>query len=218
MTPRKLVKAYKEVLSHREAMSCILAHGFFFGGMFAFISGSPFVYIELFNIPAENYGYLFGMNVLGMAFCNVLNMRLIDHFPLHRLLRVGVGMSFIASLVMLFNAWSGFGGLAGIAIPVVLYIACCGFTGPNSNSLALSHFPHIAGTANAASGVIRFSIGGITSGLAGILHNGTAYPMVGLMAACGFLSVLSLVVLGSGASQREAQEAVEVSLEHKEAA
>ncbi|MCL6270897.1 Bcr/CflA family multidrug efflux MFS transporter [Sansalvadorimonas sp. 2012CJ34-2] len=219
MTPRKLLQSYKDVMTHREAMSCILAHGFFFGGMFAFISGSPFVYIELFGVPAENYGYLFGMNILGMAFCNVLNMRLMNSFPLHGLLRFGVGMSFLASLIMLLNAWTGFGGLAGIAAPVVLYIACSGFSGPNANALALAHFPKIAGTANAAAGVVRFTLGGITAGLAGILHNGTVYPMVGLMVVCGLLSVLSLIVLGGSREKTEAElETANMPLEQKEAA
>ena len=219
LTPKGLMKAYKEVITHRQAMSYILAHGFFFGGMFAFISGSPFVYIDLYGVPAENYGYLFGMNILGIGLCNILNMRLMNDFSLSTLLRIGIGVSFTASIIMLVNAWFGFGGLAGIVIPVILFISCMGLSGPNSNTLALAYFPHMAGTANAAAGVIRFTISGISSALVGLLHNGTAFPMVGVMAACGLLSVLSLLVLGErNAPAQEGLETSSIPLEHKKAA
>lgn len=203
MNPRELVRAYKSVLTHRQAMSYILAHGFFFGGMFAFISGSPFVYIELFGVPADQYGYLFGLNIIGMGLCNIINMRLMGRFQLRNLLRFGCYTACVAGMLLLFNAWSGFGGLAGIVIPVILFIACMGFTGPNSNALALENFPRIAGTANAAAGVLRFGIGGITAGLAGMLHNGTAIPMAGLMAGCACLSVLCLTFVGGKAAETE---------------
>ncbi|MTI14438.1 Bcr/CflA family multidrug efflux MFS transporter [Sansalvadorimonas verongulae] len=196
MNPRQLVQAYTSVLTHRQAMSCILAHGFFFGGMFAFVSGSPFVYIELYGVPADQYGYLFGLNILGMGLCNFINMRLMGRLPLKKLLRFGCYTAGVAGLILIFNAGTGFGGLAGIVVPAVMFVSCMGFTGPNSNALALENFPKIAGTANAAAGVLRFGIGGISAGLAGLLHNGTAVPMAGLMAGCAILSVLCLTFVG----------------------
>ena len=122
-------------------MGCILTHGFFFGGLFAFVSGSPFVYIELHHVPVDQYGFLFAMNIIGMGLCNIINMRLMGRFQLKTMLSFGSGASCLAGLVLLFNAWSGFGGLAGLVVPVVLFVSCLGFTGPNSNAMALSYFP-----------------------------------------------------------------------------
>ena len=180
LAPREVLRAYREVITHRQAMGCILTHGFFFGGLFAFVSGSPFVYIELHHVPVDQYGFLFAMNIIGMGLCNIINMRLMGRFQLKTMLSFGSGASCLAGLVLLFNAWSGFGGLAGLVVPVVLFVSCLGFTGPNSNAMALSYFPRTAGTANGAAGVIRFGIAGITAGLAGVLHNGTAIPMAAI--------------------------------------
>ena len=192
LTFTRLLDNYRSVLTHRQAMGCILAHGFFFGGMFAFISASPFVYIELFGVEPENYGFLFGANILAMGCCNALNMRLVGRYKERRMLSFGSRLAALAAIVLVINVLTGFGGLAGIVVPVIVYIACLGFTGPNSNAMALSFFPRFAGTANAVAGVLRFGIGGVTAGLAGVFHNGTAEPMAVIMVVCGLLSAASL--------------------------
>ena len=196
--PLELAMTYKSILSNREAMGCILCHAFFFGGMFAFIGGSPFVYIEYFGVPAEQYGLLFGANIVAMAIANMLNMRLLGHFQVFTILRMGCILAGIAATVLLINAVTGFGGLTGVMIPVVFFIGCMGFTGPNSNALALGHFPKNAGAANALAGALRFAIGGITTALVGFLHNDTVLPMAMVMAGCGVLSVLSQLLVKNG--------------------
>ena len=195
VSPAQLIANYKNVIRNREAMGCILCHSFFFGGMFAFIAGSPFVYIELFQVPPEEYGLLFGANILAMAIANMINMRLIGHFQLFSIFRAGCVLAAVAALAVLFSASTGIGGLAGIMMPIIIYIGCIGFTGPNSNALALSHFPKSAGTANALAGALRFTFGGISAALVGILHDGTAIPMTMVMAICGCLSILSLLLV-----------------------
>lgn len=196
MRPADIRRAYWNILSHKKAMSYILAHGFFFGGMFAFISGSPFVYIELFGVPAEHYGYLFALNIVMLAICNIVNMQLMRHFDLKTLLLVGCGIACVAGLVLLVNTSIGFGGLAGVVVPCMMFVGMMSFSGPNANTLTLELFPQSAGTANAAAGVMRFGLGGITAGLAGILHDGTAVPMAAIMAGCGILAVICLIALG----------------------
>ncbi len=190
----KLAKTYGSVISNREAMGCMLCHAFFFGGMFAFVAGSPFVYIELFGIPVEEYGLLFAANILALGAANMMNIRLIGQLELFSILRAGSLLACTASLILLFNVWQGIGGLLGVMLPVIVYVACIGFTGPNSNALALAHFPKSAGTANALGGTLRFGIGGITTALVGYFHDGTAWPMAVIMAGCGILSVGALML------------------------
>ena len=201
--PSKLALNYITILSQREAIGCILCHAFFFGGMFAFITGSPFVYIELFGIPAEDYGLLFAVNILSMILTNMINIRLVDRFALPVILRMGSLLAAGASLILWLNAFTGNGGLAGLMIPIALYIACIGFTGPNSNAVALSYFPNSAGSANALAGALRFTIAAIASALVGYLHDGTAMPMATVMAGCGLLSVVAFRWSGCTKNNKE---------------
>ena len=211
--PLELVLNYKSILGNREAIGCILCHSFFFGGMFAFIGGSPFVYIEYYGVPAEQYGLLFAANIVAMAIANMVNLRLIGHVQIFTILRFGSCLAAVASAVLLINAITGFGGLLGVIFPVVIFIGCMGFTGPNSNALALGHFPKSAGSANALAGALRFTIGGITTALVGFLHNETVLPMAMVMASCGVLSVLSLLLVKSGGAPEEENASDGVAVE-----
>ncbi len=201
--PSQLALNYRNILRNREAIGCILCHAFFFGGMFAFITGSPFVYIELFNISAQDYGLLFAVNILAMILTNMINIRLVGCFDLPVILRMGSLIAAAAALILLFNAFTGNGGLAGLMIPIALYIACIGFTGPNSNALALAHFPKSAGSANALAGALRFVFAGVASALVGHLHDGTAMPMATVMAGCGLLSVVAFMLSGCTKKKKE---------------
>ena len=193
VTPVQLAINYSNILRNREAIACILCHAFFFGGMFAFITGSPFVYIELFGVAPDHYGFLFAINIVAMTVANMVNIRLVERFKLFSILRAGSFVAALSGLLLLLNAITGFGGLAGLMIPIACYVACVGFTGPNSNALALSHFSKSAGSANALAGALRFTVGGITSALVGFFHDGTALPMAATMASCGLLSFAMLM-------------------------
>jgi DHA1 family bicyclomycin/chloramphenicol resistance-like MFS transporter len=71
------LRGFGEILSNRMALGCILSGGFAFAGMFPYISGTPFVYIQYFGVPAEHYGFLFGLNIVGMMAWAALNARLV---------------------------------------------------------------------------------------------------------------------------------------------
>ncbi len=210
ISPRKLVDAYLHVLSHREAMGGMLSQAFFFGGMFAFISGSPFVYIEMYGVAPEYYGVLFAANIGAMCLMNMINMRLIGRVELFTLLKSGCIMAALASGMLLLVALNDVGGLYGVVIPVVLYVGCMGLTGPNSNAIALSFFTKTAGTANALAGMLRFSVGGIAAAIVGWLHDGTALPMALVMAVCGLCSVLSLLLMRKSEKAAKSAERQEV--------
>lgn len=194
----QLLLNYGNIVKNREAMGYILCHSFFFGGMFAFITGSPFIYIELYGIPTDQYGLLFAVNIVMMTLTNLLNIRLVDRFSSPNILRGGSLLASVAALILLLNAVMGWGGLLGLIVPIAVYIACISLTGPNSNAMAMSLFPRSAGSANALAGAVRFVMAGIASAMVGVLHNGTAVPMTAVMAACGALSVLAFHVARAG--------------------
>ena len=46
-------------------------------GLFAYIAGSPFVFIELYVVLPEQYGWLFGLNAAGLIAASQLNRGLL---------------------------------------------------------------------------------------------------------------------------------------------
>jgi DHA1 family bicyclomycin/chloramphenicol resistance-like MFS transporter len=188
---RSILAAYTELAFNRRFLSYAFGGAFFFGAMFAYIAGTPFVYIEIFGVPPQYYGFLFGLNVIAMMMSSTLNGRFMPRFGLDRTLRFGHTVALFVGFAILTVGITGFGGLAGIVVTIFLLMATMGTIGANSMAGAMSPFPHIAGAASALAGALQFGIGALTSVLAGLFDNGTALPMCAVMAGCSTLAFIA---------------------------
>jgi MFS transporter, DHA1 family, multidrug resistance protein len=186
---------YGQVLGSRHAVGNILAGGLALAGMFAYISGTPFVYIELYGVSPQLYGFLFGLNIVGMMLGAYGNSRLVTRLGSGFMLGVGTAAISVAGVALLLCAWSGWGGLLGIVVPLFFYVGSLNLISANAMARTLQHFPRIAGTAAALYGAVQFTLGALTGALVGLLHNGTAVPMAAVIAGAGLLSLASARLL-----------------------
>ncbi len=165
-----------------------LAGGFAQAGMFAYIAGSPFVFISLYGVPEERFGWFFGLNAMGLIAVAQLNRKLVTHLPLHRLLRLALSLCVIAAAGVLAVAWTGFMGLWGIALALFVFVSAMGLVGPNATAIALERHAARAGIASAALGALQFSAAAGASWAVSTFNNGTAMPMAGVMAVMAVLA------------------------------
>lgn len=183
------------ILGHRQAMGYMFCGAFSFAAMFAQLSGTPFIYITLFGVPPEYFGFLFGLNILGIMAGSWVNSRLVVRFGMRRMLVVGTSIALFGGLTLMATAWFGIGGLAGIVVPVIIFMVPHNITNANASAATLDHFPHVAGTASALIGAIRFGVGASVGALVGLLHDGTSVPMAAVIAGCAILSAASFWLL-----------------------
>jgi MFS transporter, DHA1 family, multidrug resistance protein len=182
---RVVFDVYARLLRDRTYIGYVLSGALIFAGLLAYISGSPFIFIELFDVPPERYGLFFGVNALGIVSASQINRWLATRVDARRIVGVMLSVAMIASLVLLFDAYSGLGGFAGILVPLFFYIACHGFVLPNTTALAMAPHGQVAGSASALLGTIQFVLGSITGTLVGAFANGTAVPLAAVIAGCG---------------------------------
>jgi DHA1 family bicyclomycin/chloramphenicol resistance-like MFS transporter len=180
-----MIEAYLLLLSDRRYLGYALCSAFIYAAMFAYISGTPFVYIEIFGVRPQNYGFLFGINIVGMIIVNTINSRLVLRYGVDRLLRIGCAAAALLGVLLLGVAATGFGGLAGIVAVLFLFLGTTGMIGANAMAGAMAGFPRAAGAAAALSGMLQFGFGAIAGGLVGALANGTAVPMAAVICAAG---------------------------------
>jgi len=185
-----MVRAYLRLLGDRRYLGYALSSSFIYGGMFAYVSGTPFVYIELFGVRPENYGYLFGVNIVGMIICNTINSRIVLRFGTDRLLRAGCLLSALAGLVLLGFALAHVGGLPAIATMLFLFMSLTGMIAANAMAGGMSIMPEIAGSASALTGALQFTFGAIAGSAVGSLADGTALPLGAVICVCGVASAL----------------------------
>lgn len=184
----RILFGYARLLRHRAYLGFALTSSCCMGCVFAYIAGSPFVFIELYSVAAENFGWFFGANAAGFVLMAQVNGRLVQRFSPQTLLRFGTGLQAAAALCVLGAALTGIGGLWGLAVPLFGVIASIGLVLPNSAALAMVPHGANAGLASALLGVMQFSAGGVVALGVGLLSDHTALPMAAVMAACAVLA------------------------------
>lgn len=123
---RAILANYGLLLRHRAALGYLLTGAGSFGGMMIFIVASPYVYIELHQVPAAWFGPLFGLNVLAAMLFAFLNSRLVPRLGAERLLRLGLAVQGLASLLLLAVALLPQPPLWVIALAAGSYISMAG--------------------------------------------------------------------------------------------
>ncbi len=193
------LQVYAGLLRHREFMAYTLAASFSLAGLFAYVGGSPYVFLHVFGIPEQRFGLYFGVNAFGLISCSQLNGRLVDHFEMRRILTAAMGFNALAGIVLLVDGWLGIGGQWGVLVPLFFFVASLGLIFPNAGALAMAPHGRIAGNASAVLGSIQFGISAIGGFIVSAIQNGTTVPMAGTIAVCACVGLGIQVAFGRGA-------------------
>ena len=190
---QSVVHKYWQVLINRDFLLYGMAGSMAMGGLFVYIGGSPFVFMELLGFSEKTYGLIFGLNALGFIGGSQINRAILKK-------RDSEQVTMISSIFLLtLSIITVAGSLLNIYGPVAYvglifgFMFFIGFVNPNTTAMALAPFQHNAGVASALIGSIRMLGGAVFTALVGALHNGSVYPMIVLMLICA-LAVLILVI------------------------
>ncbi|WP_300631480.1 multidrug effflux MFS transporter [Pseudomonas sp.] len=183
------LRRYGALLSDRVYLGYALTGGISIAGMFAYIAGSPFVFIKLYGVPAEHYGWLFGSNAAGFILVAQLNARLLAKRGPAFLLSRTVWVYVAAALTLLGIAALRTDALWPLLVPLFICIASLGCILPNTSACAMNGQGARAGSASALLGCIQFGVAAGAASLVGVLHDGTAMPMAMVISLCGVLAV-----------------------------
>ena len=183
------LRQYLRLLADRVFLGHALTGGIAIAGMFAYIAGSPFVFIKLYGVPAEHYGWLFGTNAAGFILVAQVNARLLAKRGPAFLLARAVWLYLVAGLVLLGVAALRPAQLWPLLVPLFICIASLGCIIPNASACAMSGQGARAGSASALMGCVQFSVAAGAAALVGLLHDGSAVPMALVISLCGALAV-----------------------------
>lgn len=180
---------YWHIARNAQALAYILCMALSFGGMFAFITASPSVYIEYFGVSPQGYGWLFALNIAGVILVTLLNARLVSRIGPLAMLGVGAAMVCVAALGLGVLGSVETPGLAAIVLFVVVYVSVTGLVGANCVASLLKLFPANAGAAAGLAVSSQFAIGAMFSAAVGSLADGSPRTMCLAIAVAGAGSV-----------------------------
>ncbi|MDN0194588.1 multidrug effflux MFS transporter [Streptomyces sp. S.PNR 29] len=174
------LRAMRALLADAPFAGYMLAGGFAFAALFAYVSASPFVVQEIYGASPQTFSLLFGVNSVGLVLVGQINGKvLVGRVSLDRVLGVGLVVVITAATALLLMALGAFGevGLAPVAVALFVLMSAMGITLPNTQALALMRVKQAAGSASALLGTSSFLIGAVASPLVGVAGEGTAVPM-----------------------------------------
>ena len=195
--PASVGKAFSNywfLLNHKVFMRYTLCVTFYYVAAYAFIAGSPIVYISYFDIDPQHYGWLFAVNIAGVMIISFINRELVRRFSLHRLLQAATLIAMVATFVMTALVRVELGGIYIIVGMVFIFFSMNGIVAATATAAALEEVPHIAGAASALIGSLQYGSGIISSLLLAVYSQGTPWTMAWVMFV--FTALSFLIVIG----------------------
>jgi len=188
---RTILGNYRGLLRHRGFMAHSLAGGLGQAGLFSYLAASPHLFIEVYGIPAQYYGLLFGSNALAFIVGSQVSAYLLRRHASLVLQRRALNAMAIAALVGLALALAGLINLWLAMAYIMVYMFSQGFVNPNSAALALSEQGKRLGSASALMGTLQYSCGATATVAVSLWQAHSALPLTTAMASCACLSWFS---------------------------
>jgi DHA1 family bicyclomycin/chloramphenicol resistance-like MFS transporter len=194
-----LAANYRLVLGSREFWTYALPGALSFGSIFAFISGSSPVLINILHVPVEWFGYCFAFGVSGYMIGTILCRRLLPTFGAAITLRIGSSLSLAAGALFLAAIGFGIAHWALVTMAIFLTMFAHGVNFPVSQSGSVTPFPQQAGTAAGLMGALYMSVAFGVGTAVGASYNGTLYPLALVACTLGAAIFASVRLIGAGA-------------------
>ena len=186
---------YGALLKDRFFLGATLATGFSSAGMFAYIAGAPFVFINLYGVRPDHFSWFFGLNAAAVVIGAQVNGRALHGHDPEKVMRYAAMVQAAAGLLLMAAWGAGAKSLVSIAAPLFIYMCTIGFVFPNAVALALANHGRIAGMASALLGTLQFSMAGVATLVLGAINSTTAFPMSAMICFCGVLGVAMHLLL-----------------------
>ncbi|ANQ27782.1 hypothetical protein BA894_01215 [Vibrio natriegens] len=156
----KVWKTYLSLLCNPQILLFNLAGCIMYFATFAFVSSSPSIYINDFNVSPQYYGLLFGLNIVGITSVSYINGKLVRKLGSDTLIKIGAYLMGLSGLFLLYISLAGAEiNLLTYVTPIFLFMSSGVFIGPNMMAKLLSLAPNSVGANSALSGSLQFGFG-----------------------------------------------------------
>lgn len=175
-------KNYWLLFRNKGFMKYTLCVSCFYIAIYAFLTASPYVYIDVFHVPTEYFGYLFALNIIGVMLLSAVNRRIVSAIRLDRLLRYASLFSAACVIIVVGLMIAGYTSLWLIVLGCFLFFSMNGIIAAVTNALALDRAGRMAGSGAALLGAMQYGSGIVSSLILTVLPNDSAFPMMGVIA------------------------------------
>lgn len=189
LRPNVIINTFWGIFKNPQFFTYAFAASMVSGGVYAYVSGSPFVFMKLFSVGEKQYGWIFSLLAGGLILSSQLNNLVLKKYGSAQIVKAALSVQTIFGILLFSASLLGFLSISSAIVLIFLFLCCQGFSFPNASALSLAPFSKEAGSASALMGALQMGIGSLTAALVGYLANGTSLPMTGVMAGCAIMGL-----------------------------
>ncbi len=195
LRPKPIASNFYNVIIQPQFYTYALTGSMASAGLYAYIAGSPYVFMEIFRASEKQYGWIFALIAAGLIASSQVNSLMLRKYTSQQIIRVALFCQSLTGILLLAGSYMQILNVYSTIFLCFLFLCCQGFTFPNTSALSLAPFTKTAGSASALLGGIQMGIGALTSAAVSFFSNHTAVPMTAIMAACA-LSAFTILLIG----------------------
>ena len=193
--PLPIFRNYLEVLREPQFITYSLSGAFAFAGLLVYVAGSPIIFMEVFHVSAQTFGFIFAGLAVGFIGSNQVNVLLLRKYSSEQIYRASLLVVCPVALLFLVGTHFGWFGLDLTLVLLFISLSCLGLAYPNAAALALVPFDHNIGSASAMLGFLQIGVSGLASASIGIFDSHDMQPVTIVLAATSWIG-LAIFVIG----------------------
>jgi DHA1 family bicyclomycin/chloramphenicol resistance-like MFS transporter len=179
--PAIILVDYARIARDRSFIAYALAGSVSNAALYAYLTGSPHVFIDLYHIKPENFGWFFGANAFGLIGTAQIAARLSRGRSPESVMLAAQIAQVACGVLLAIVVVTGVGGVYGLGASLFLFMSTNGAIGPMSAGAAMRHYAVNAGMASALLGSLNFVCGFVASIVMGSFTPATALPLAAIM-------------------------------------
>jgi MFS transporter, DHA1 family, multidrug resistance protein len=191
LRPGPLLRGFWGILKEPQFITYTLAGAFSFAGLFAFVAGSPIIFMDGYHMGTKAFGIIFAVLVMGFIGGNQLNVILLRRFTSRQIFLAALVAQVLIGILFFVGVRGHLVGLKATLALFFFFLSCIGLTYPNSAALALAPYSRHAGRASALLGCLQTGIGALVSMGIGMLG---ASSVVLLLSSTALVALVVLLM------------------------
>jgi DHA1 family bicyclomycin/chloramphenicol resistance-like MFS transporter len=194
LKPGPIIKGFLAVAFEPQFYTYALTGAISFAGLFAYVAGSPVVFMEVFKVGTEVYGWIFAFLSIGLIGASQVNSILLKRYSSEQIIVWALFCQVAFTLIFYLGIYLQLVGVWEAIIFLFLFLCCIGFTNPNTIALSLAPFKKNGGTASALMGAIQMGMGALASSSLSLFTSKSAEPMTLVMITTSVLATIILLI------------------------
>ncbi len=201
-----LTSNYRQLFTDLRFIAYALPASFIGAGFTVYLSSAALVFITVYGVAPQHFGWIFGLNAVGLIAMSQFNAWLLRRYSSDFILNRAIVALMLVALALLVLAVTGWGGMIGLWIALFFCVGGSGLIRPNATARAMAPFPDKAGSASALFSSIGSALGALSGFILSLFHAKSAVPMASLLALCYVLAWLLLLLFRQITKQRSLLE------------